>query len=106
MNSAMIWVFLLVGVAVVVFLLIAFARGRRIQARDSGPLHTERPSRPAHRGPVREEGAGSGREADPMPDVDSGERLNPHQLKGYGNFGTRPASGDDHGTDFRSEDGR
>ncbi|MFJ9596921.1 DUF6479 family protein [Streptomyces virginiae] len=100
MNSAMIWIFLLVGVAVVVFLLIAFARGRRIQARDSGPLHTEspsRPARPARPEPTREEGVGtSGREPDPMPDADSGERLNPHQLKGYGNFGTRPASGDDH----------
>ncbi|MGW7329247.1 DUF6479 family protein [Streptomyces sp. NPDC054840] len=94
MNNAMMWVFLLVGVAVVVFLLIAFARGRRIQARDSGPLHTERPSRPAGPEAPRQEGT-AGREADPMPDPGSGERLKPHQLKGYGNFGTRPASDDD-----------
>ncbi|MFJ7779698.1 DUF6479 family protein [Streptomyces yangpuensis] len=84
MSNATIWVFLLVGVAIVAFLLIAFARGRRIQARDSGPLHTDEPS-------GREPGPGP----EPGPDADSGDRLKPHQLKGYGNFGTRPGPGDD-----------
>ncbi|MFE9928667.1 DUF6479 family protein [Streptomyces sp. NPDC005533] len=96
MNNAAIWVFLLVGVAVAVFLLIAFARGRRIQARDSGPLHTDERSRPAQREPTQEEGTGAGvTEADPAPDLGSGDRSKPHQLKGYGNFGTRAASDDD-----------
>ncbi|WP_051809197.1 DUF6479 family protein [Streptomyces sp. NRRL S-378] len=83
MNNATIWVFLLVGVAVVAFLLIAFARGRRIQARDSGPLHTDEPS-----------GEPSGSEPAPGPDTGSGDRLKPHQLKGYGNFGTRLGEND------------
>ncbi|MBZ9593892.1 DUF6479 family protein [Streptomyces yangpuensis] len=84
MNNAMIWVFLLVGVAIVAFLLIAFARGRRIQARDSGPLHTDEPS-----------GREPGPEPDPGPDPGSGGRLKPHQLKGYGNFDTRPGPEED-----------
>ncbi|MFJ6783036.1 DUF6479 family protein [Streptomyces yangpuensis] len=88
MSNATIWVFLLVGVAIVAFLLIAFARGRRIQARDSGPLHTDEPS-------GREPGPGPAPGPDPGPDADSGDRLKPHQLKGYGNFGTRPGPGDD-----------
>ncbi|MER6443888.1 DUF6479 family protein [Streptomyces venezuelae] len=92
----MIWVFLLVGLAVVVFLLVAFARGRRVQARDSGPLHTERPSHPADPGPARAEESGPvSREPDPMPGAGPGERSKPHDLKGYGNFGTRPTSDDD-----------
>ncbi|MFJ6784369.1 DUF6479 family protein [Streptomyces yangpuensis] len=95
MNNAMIWVFLLVGVVVVVFLLIAFARGRRIQARDSGPLHTDSSSPPTGLPAAGEKRASTDREADPMPDAESGKRLKPHQLKGYGNFGTRPAAGDD-----------
>ncbi|MFB6614184.1 DUF6479 family protein [Streptomyces sp. NPDC056367] len=60
------WVFLLVGVAVVAFLLIAFARGRRIQARDSGPCPPpETNAERTHRRPVRprrgERGGAGGR---------------------------------------------
>ncbi|WP_424216292.1 DUF6479 family protein (plasmid) [Streptomyces sp. BI20] len=92
MNTWTNLLFLVVGVAVVGFLLTAFVRGRRLQAReDPGPLDASPPStrRPSPPRGVHE-GEERGREPDVAPGDGHGGRTPPHAMKGYGNFGSRP----------------
>ncbi|KOG43625.1 DUF6479 family protein [Streptomyces resistomycificus] len=76
------------GVVVVAVLIGAFVLGSRVKRREPPPpTPAEQPRLPKD-GPVRE--VRENREADEVPRSD--QRLNPHDLPGHGNAGTRTGS--------------
>ncbi|UQX00136.1 DUF6479 family protein [Streptomyces sp. RerS4] len=81
----------LLAVGVVVALLLIAAVWWGIRRRAAQPPPSGAPSGPAARRPHRVE---QHREADPEAFPGGGERLSPHEMKGYGNLGSRRAGGD------------
>ncbi|MDX6761380.1 MULTISPECIES: DUF6479 family protein [Streptomyces] len=80
----------LLAVGIVVALLLIAAVWWGIRRRAAEPPPGAPPRRPARRAHHAEEH----READPRSFPGDGERLSPHEMKGYGNLGSRREGGD------------
>ncbi|MFE7094729.1 DUF6479 family protein [Streptomyces erythrochromogenes] len=79
---------LTVGIVVALLLIAAVWWGIRRRAAEPPP---GAPSRPTTRRPHHVE---EHREPDPESFAGDGERLSPHEMKGYGNLGSRRKGGD------------
>ncbi|THA86308.1 DUF6479 family protein [Streptomyces sp. A0592] len=82
---------LAVGIVVALLLVAAVWWGIRRRAAEPPP---GAPTRPTARRPHHVE---EHREPDPESFPGGGERLSPHEMKGYGNLGSRREGGDDPG---------
>ncbi|RFU84561.1 hypothetical protein DY218_21700 [Streptomyces triticagri] len=82
--------FLLLGIAIAGALIWAVWLGMRIRRREPRPPKPEEQPTLPRDGPVRE--TSTTREADDF-DADDEHRRLPHEMKGYGNIGSRPTSG-------------
>ncbi|MER7761851.1 DUF6479 family protein [Streptomyces sp. NPDC097619] len=85
-TFADIWPFFAVGIAVAAFLVLAFWAGMRVMDREGPPPAPEDHPRLPDGGPVREV-----RGARAYVDFPKGG-LGPHEMMGYGNFGSRSAA--------------